>query len=255
MSIVLNEYEWAERALQEREFGSSSSETLIRVAKYYYANHYTKRDVVRMLEQFILQCDSRAILLKWEDRINTAAKYAAKHPPVMIDGISISGAEMERISALSSKPAQRLAFTLLCIAKYKDATATGEPSHWVNTPDNEIMQMANIRTSIRRQSAMYAALREAGLIRFSKKIDNLSVQVLFIEGDDTAAFVRDFRNLGYQCMKYFGGDYFECECCGLTVKGSDTHTGRPRKYCQNCAAEMKTRNSVNAAMRRRAGAA
>ena len=61
--------------------------------------------------------------------------------------------------------------------------------------------MANIKTSIKRQSLMFAELRNAGFIRFSKKIDNLNVQVLFMTPGETAIHIQDFRNLGYQYLK------------------------------------------------------
>ena len=119
----------------------------------------------------------------------------------------------------------------------------------MNTSDKEIMQMANINTSIKRQSLMFAELRDAGFIRFSKKIDNLNVQVQFIQAGETAIHIQDFRNLGYQYLKYYGGAYFECENCGLTVKAQSPAKGRPQKYCPSCAVEVKTRQTVNAVMR------
>ena len=94
-----------------------------------------------------------------------------------------------------------------------------------------------------------AELRDAGFIRFSKKIDNLNVQVRFIQAGETAIHIQDFRNLGYQYLKYYGGAYFECENCGLTVKAQSPAKGRPQKYCPSCAVEVKTRQTVNAVMR------
>ena len=158
--------------------------------------------------------------------------------------------EMASIEKLEGKQLRRLAFTLLCAAKYWDAVSERN-DHWVNTSDREIMQMANIGTSIKRQSAMFAKLKEEGMIRFSRKIDNLNVQVLFIEDGETALHIQNFRNLGYQYLKYYGGLYFECENCGLTVKIQEPARGRRQKYCPSCAIEVKTRQNVNAVMRYR----
>lgn len=80
------------------------------------------------------------------------------------------------------------------------------------------MRMANINQSIKRQSAIYTQLRDACMIRFSRKIDNLSVQVLFVDNSDTAIHITDFRSLGYQYEMYKGGAYFKCANCGVTVK-------------------------------------
>ena len=111
--------------------------------------------------------------------------------------------------------------------------------------------MANINTSIKRQSSMFGQLKDAGMIRFSKQIDNLSVQVLFAEDGDAALRVTDFRNLGYQYMKYHGEPYFECAHCGLTDKIKSATQRRPQKYCAQCAVEIRTRQNVNSVMRLR----
>ena len=160
---------------------------------------------------------------------------------------------MEAIEKLEGKQLRRLAFTLLCVAKYWDAVSE-KNDHWVNTPDREVMQMANVSTSIKRQSAMFAELKAAGMIRFSRKIDNLNVRVVFMEDGEAALHIQDFRNLGYQYLKYYGGPYFECENCGLTVKIQEPARGRRQKYCPSCAIEVGVRQRVNWVMRERRAA-
>lgn len=253
MSIVLNEYEWAERAIKDKVLGKKPYETLSRVAKYYTYKNYSRRDVRRLLDEFLLQCEPAVSLVTWSDTLDSATKSASKYPIVIIDSIDISSKEMDRINALQGKPIKRLAFTLLCIAKYMHAVSEST-NYWVTTPDNEIMKMANISTSIKRQSSMFGQLRDAGMIRFSKQIDNLSVQVLFAEPGETVMRVTDFRNLGYQFMKYHGEPYFECAHCGMTDKIKNPSSGRPQKYCPQCAAEIRTRQNVNSVMRRRVAA-
>lgn len=253
MSIVLNEYEWAERAIKDKLLGKKPYETLSRVAKYYTYKNYTRREVRRLLDEFLLQCEPAVSLVTWSDTLDSAAKSAAKYPLVMIDSIDITEPEMARIATLPGKPIRRLAFTLLCIAKYMH-TLSENTNYWVTTPDNEIMKMANISTSIKRQSSMFGRLKDNGMIRFSKQIDNLSVQVLFAESGNTVLRITDFRNLGYQYMKYLGDPYFECSNCGLTDKIKNPASGRPPKYCPQCAAEIRTRQNVNSVMRRRIAA-
>lgn len=253
MSIVLNEYEWAERAIKDKALGKKPYETLSRVAKYYTYKNYTRMEVRRLLDEFLLQCEPAVSLVTWSDTLDSAAKSATKYPLVMLDCVEITAPEMKRIDALPRKPIRRLAFTLLCIAKFMRSVSENT-NYWVNTPDNEIMKMANISTSIKRQSSMFGQLKDEGMIRFSKQIDNLSVQVLFVEEGDVVLRVTDFRNLGYQYMKYHGEPYFECTHCGLTDKIKNPTNGRPQKYCPQCAAEIRTRQNVNSVMRRRIAA-
>ena len=148
------------------------------------------------------------------------------------------------------KQIKRLAFTLLCLAKYwQIVVPSGD--YWVNNRDNEIMAMANINTSIKRQSMMYWTLRECGMIQFSRKVDNTNVRVCFVEDGDAVMRVTDFRNLGYQYLKYHGEPYFECENCGLTTKINTPNKGCKQKYCRDCAVAIHTKQMVNSVMRRR----
>lgn len=250
MSIVLNEYEWAERAIANRSLGAKPTETLSRISRYYYANKYSKPDIRRLLDSFMLQCNSSVSLVKWSDTLDRLAKNSSKYPLICVGSIKITDMEMGAIKNLKGKQLQRLAFTLLCVAKYWDIVSD-KNNHWVNSPDKEIMKMANINTSIKRQSAMFGELRDAGLIKFSKKIDNLNVQVCFMLSGQVVLEVHDFRNLGYQYLKYNGEKYFECENCGITVKMQNPNKGRPPKYCPDCAVELHTRQIVDSVMRQR----
>lgn len=250
MSIVLNEYEWAERMINGHELGKKPIETLSRVAKYYYANQYSKKEVRKLLDTFLTQCDPSVSLVHWSDTLDRVAKSVDKFPIICLDGIRISQKELEKIETLGGKQVKRLAFTLLCVAKYWDAVSDSN-NHWVNSSDKEIMQMANINTSVKRQSMMFGELRDAGFIRFSKKIDNLNVQVMFMEDGEAAMYIQDFRNIGYQYLKHYGEPYFDCVNCGITVKIQEPSKGRRQKYCPSCAVELHTKQKVESVMRRR----
>lgn len=250
MSIVLNEYEWAERAINNHELGKKPIETLTRVAKYYFENRYSKREVRKLLDTFLVKCDPSASLVHWSDTLDRVAKGVDKFPLIRINGVTITQNELTKIKSLKGKQIRRLAFTLLCVAKYWNNVYNSN-NYWVNSSDKEIMRMANINTSIKRQSMMFGELREAGFLRFSKKIDNLNVQVLFAEEGEPAIHIQDFRNIGYQYLKYYGEPYFECVNCGLTVKIQEPAKGRKQKYCTCCAVELHTRQKVESVMRHR----
>lgn len=251
MSIVLNEYEYAENALAKRELGPRPVETLSRVAKYFYANGYAKPDIRNKLDLFLAQCDPNVSILSWSATLDKLTKTVDKYPLIRLQEVPISKGELKTIEGLRSSQAKRLAFTLLCIAKYRDL-ASQNNHHWVTTGDKDIMNMANINTSVKRQSGLYNQLFQEGLIKFSKKVDNLSVQVLFTDDTETEMSIHNFRNLGYQYMKYYGGDYYDCENCGLTVKTPvNKHAGRKRKYCPECAEALAIKGRVDSVMRYR----
>ncbi len=254
MAIVLNEKEWAEEMINARSLGKKPTETLRRVARYHLDNGLPKREVRAKIELFLLQCDPTASVPKWSNALDRAVQMAMKYPAVNIDSITITKPEMARIDALEGKQLRRLAFTLLCLSKYWNIV-TRSGNGWVNSRDNEIMRMANINTSIRRQSTMYFNLAEAGMIRFSRKVDNTNVQVCFQEDGEPAMQVTTFVNLGYQYMMAHGEPYFVCESCGVTTRIESPNRGRRQKYCRACAAKIDIQYAVNSVMRKRGKAA
>lgn len=94
---------------------------------------------------------------------------------------------------------------------------------------------------------MYFNLKEMGMIRFSKNVDNTNVRVCFITPGETAMVITDFRNLGYQYLKYHGEPYFECVNCGITIKRNNNK----QKYCANCYEEEHLKQRINSVMRQR----
>ena len=248
MSIVLRENEWAQKMIESGDLGKKPSDTLRRVARYYLDAGKTPAAVRQAVESFIIKCDPDASLPGWDNAIDWAIKRAKKISASDIRDIQITDTEIEKISLLDGKQIQRLAFTLLCLAKYW-AQRNPDSDFWVNCKDNEIMSLANISTSIRRQSLMYWTLREAGMIQFSKKVDNTNVRVCFADSGDIALRITDFRNLGYQYLMYCGDPYFKCSGCGITAKIKHPQNNRKPKYCPECAAKIDLQRRVDAAMR------
>lgn len=253
--IVLNENDWAYDMIQSRSLGKKPYETLCRVANYYKeVEGCNKNETRRMVEQFIIQCNPGASIPKWSDTIDYAVAHALKYQSIAIDSIIITKPEIDIINSVSGKQARRLAFTLLCLAKYWDIV-NPESNHWVNSKDSDIMRMANINTSIKRQSLLYHTLNEMGLIQFSKKVDNTNIRVLFMSDGDPEIVITDLRNLGYQYLMYCGEEYFSCSNCGITTKIKRDGVGRKPKYCPECANKIKIQQSVNSVIRKRRSSA
>ena len=254
MSIVTNENEWAQEMIKTRTLGRKPFETMSRVARYYIDQNYTTDEVRQKLDGFLLQCNPTASLPKWSDMLDKALARAVKHEAIEIDNITVTEPEIRKIRELDSVPLKRLAFTLLCLAKYWNEVNPG--SYWVNTKDSEIMNAANIKASTKRQSQLYHTLEQLGYISFSMKVDNTNIKVCFSEEGETALLISDFRNLGYQFMLFEGSsDYIRCQNCGLVVRKNNIvreefpqSAGRPQKYCKLCATQIKIRRKVDSVM-------
>lgn len=240
MGIVLNEREYALEALRRCELGVKPADTLRCVAKYYRAEGYHKAEIHERLEVFLQKCDPGINLVKWQDTVARYVKDAERYPLLEIEGVPITRRELEICGGLTGKQMPRLLFTLLCLAKYSDM-ASEKNNGWVNRSDREIFSMANIVTPTRRKSLMLNDLRGAGLIRFSRKVDNVNINVSCIDKEGEAEMViTDYRNLGYQYLMRCGEPYFECAECGIMVRRANN----AQKYCKGCALEVNIQKTM-----------
>ena len=250
MSIILNEITWAQdvNSCPQPTLGKKPFETLSLMAKYYRHEGMAKAAARNALDMFLLKCDPNANVVSWSDSLDRALKNGFKYAPVEINHVGVSASEIAKVDALKTKQIRRLAFTLLCLCKYWNALRPNN-NNWVRTPDADIMRMANIRTSVKRQCALFRELSNIGYIRFSRQVDNLNVQILFMDNEAPVLFIHNFDNLGYQYLKYHGDPYYyECCNCGVTEKRKDLNS-RPPKYCPTCAGEIARRNRIASAMR------
>ena len=249
-NIVLDEKKWAEDAMNYSGYMGGQMETLIRMAKYYSYLGYTKSNVRNSLRQFMDDRGADSSLVDSQFMINNALRIGLKYPLFVSDGIDVTENELAVIDTVSGVQFQRLAFTLLCLSKYLDQKRANN-NGWVSTPCNDIMRMANLKPSLRKQSELFARLAEAGLIRFSKKVSDTSVQVLFQKQGKSAMHISDFRNLGYQYMSLHHSGYYRCQSCGMMMKTDPKKMGPKFKYCPECAKKISVSQKVNYVMRNR----
>lgn len=244
--IVLDEREWAEDAIANKRMGKKPSDTLRRLAKYYrYVEGRKRSDICDMLEDFVKACDPSANPLDWQEAIKAAAKAGERHPLIQVDGIDVTESEMNTITKLDGTQRQRIAFTLLCVAKYYNA-AREKNNCWVNEELKEIMNMAGVHVSSNRQSAYIHEFYCNDLIALSNRVDNINIRVKFIDDKSPVVMrITDFRNLGNQYLMYHGEPIFQCEMCGLAIR----RRGNRHRFCPDCAAEIHIRQSMESLMR------
>lgn len=253
MSIVLDENAWAGEAIRTKTLGKKPFETLYRVARFYMDNGKSKNETRLLLDKFLIQCNPTASLPKWSVTLDNAIKRASACEAVKIPYITVTDVELDTIKEIKGVQLQRLAFTLLCLAKYY-MTINPKTDGWVSMPDNEIMHMANINTSHVRQDCMYNTLYELGLIQLPRRVDSTSVRVCFIADGNEVFRVDNLANLGYQFMMLNGDkNYYKCANCGKVVKRKHSASigGRPPKYCQECSVKIRMRQNINSVMRLR----
>lgn len=232
--IILDERTWCENVLKSFSMGSSPAGTLNRLAKYYFTLGHKKNDIARLLEEFILRCNPSANIMRWQEVIDNCVRHADRRPLIAVESIPITQKELDLIGALPGQMIRKLMFTLLCLAKYRNAVSPKNDS-WVSYENRDIFKMANIQTTRVRQYTMMNDLLQVGYVGMSKIVDNVSVRVMIIDNDVPVMHISDFRNIGHQYSAISSDNYLECANCGLMVRRS----GNNQKYCHACANHIR----------------
>ena len=235
----------------------------LRLIARYYAQEYhlTPHKIYLKLIELMENAYDDFSIGTWQNFLLDCAKDAAKRPLVSIDYVPVTPRELEIIAAQPEKPVRRVAFTLLCLAKYRNL-ANEKNNDWINYAYRDIFKMANVSATVRVQCQMIRLLCDRGLIHMNRIVDNLSLRVLYVDHDSNggvrcasdhdsnggaqcsldpggtcglstpALKVTDFRNLGYLYLMHSGEAFIYCQNCGILMKPGKN--GR-KKYCSECA--------------------
>lgn len=239
--IVLNEKLYAEECLKNKSISDKPFYTLSILAKYYYhCFGYRKAKIIEFLTDFMAKYYPRYDCNKamWNESIEKIAKNAGKYTMFEIDGVWITEAELKTISNINNKILERLAFTLLCLAKLNNAK-NPKNGGWVNNDAKEVFSLARISCNKSNRYEKLGKLHQLSLLEFPKRIDNLSCRVTYINDDSKKKlFISDFREIGYEYLKYIGGIYERCKECGRLFKVNKHHI----KYCPSCGSGEQSNN-------------
>lgn len=242
--IILNEKEFAEKCINNRQIVGKPFFTLSILAKYYYHHlGYRKKKITSLLIDFMAQNypHYENNKLDWNSNIERIANNAGKYTLYEIDGVWITQSEIDTITNIHNKVLERLIFTFLCLAKLGNIK-NPQNNGWVNVGDKEIFTLARITCNLQERDIKIGKLRKLGLLELPKRNDNLSCRVTFIDDESEKVFqVCDFRELGYEYLKYKGENYIRCSECEILTKGNKNGT---KKYCPSCAQYSPKKNKL-----------
>lgn len=233
MNIIINEVEWVERMLLEHTFDCRPSEAIDRYARYLNKKGCSKEDMQRKIEEMLLRNDSGVSLQRWREKIKDAIRRSNR-PLVELDGVTITKAEIDKINELDSVSLRKIAFTIVCLAKYCNAVR-GDQSNWIFFDPNAIAPLACISFSNDQLYSALGKLCDLGYINLSHMVSSHNIHVNIIDdSSEEALVIDDFRNIGYQYLMYMGEDYIRCELCGLVIR----RTSGRQMYCKKCRERM-----------------
>lgn len=230
--IILNEKEYVLKGLAQKDMEPSKIYSFLYLyARYlYHEKHMEKPGIMKELDIFMEEHVPNYNPVDWSARLEKYADHSGRYPLCQCHGIWVTERELHRIGGIGDKVLERLAFTLLCLAKFGNFRNPDNHS-WISYSNGEIYSMACINTTALEKDLKLGRLRELGFIEYAKKINNLAIRVLCIdENSEKKLFVSDFRKLGYEWRAYQGENYIRCAGCGiLTKKNKGTS-----KYCSAC---------------------
>ena len=234
--IVLNEKKYAIECLENGFVGRKPFFTLSIIAKYYYyCLNYKKSKIEMLLNDFMFKNYSigyQSDRLSWQDTIEKIVKKVNNYTLLELDGVKITKSELETISGIGNPNKERVMFTILCLAKFGIAR-NPQNNGWVNTDSKEIFKMARVSCKAKERELYIGDLCDRGLLELPKRNDNVSLRVTFIDDGDEELFISDFRELGYEYLKYNGENFIRCAECGILTRGNKNRT---KRYCKDCAA-------------------
>lgn len=236
--IIVNEVEFAERCLKEGLCGEKPYKVASILARYYYHEKRLKpKQIKAKLSDFLETYDETYARQteQWLEKMPNIIKYAKEHPLHHITGVSIRKSEMELIGSLHNRTLERLAFTLLCLAKFNNLK-NAQNDNWVNYDWKTIFNLAHISGGDMERAKKLSALAEAGFTERSHLWGNNSSRVVYVtdEGEEVL-FVSDFRELGYEYVNYRSGGFIRCGECDRLFKPSYYN----QLYCSECQGYTK----------------
>lgn len=230
--IILNEKKYVLDTLAQENIEPSKVYSFLYLyARYLYQEkNLRKAGIIRELDAWMREREPNYNPVDWAPRLEKYADASGKYPLCQCDGIWVTEGELHHIEEIGDKVLERLAFTLLCLAKFGNFRNPNN-HNWVSYSNGEIYSMACINTTALEKDLKLARLRELGFIEYAKKISNLAIRVLDLEeSGEKKLLVSDFRTLGYEWRAYKGENYIRCAGCGiLTRKRKGTS-----KYCSAC---------------------
>lgn len=235
--IILNEKEYVSDMLQKKDFEASKIYLFLSLyARYLYQEEgLRKTGIVKKLHEFMDSNYPQYNPVDWNLRIEKYANTAGQYPLCQCSGIWITENELKTVDNLHNKVLERLAFTLLCLAKFGNFR-NPQNHNWLTNSNGEIYAMACINTPAYQKDLKISQLKEAGLLEYARKVTNLNIQVLFVDdASEKTLFVSDFRKLGYEWLLYKGAGYIRCTSCKVLTR----NTNGKRKYCSDCAQARK----------------
>ena len=246
--IILNEPLFAEYILganKSARVNTSIYTTLDIVARYLYQKGGVEKhsDLVKRLSDVAQKLDKDNNSKKWNYSIKKITERKnLKRPLIELLYIPVTQAELAIINSLDGVLLQKVAFSILCLAKFRNA-CNPDNDNWENFDISFVFNRANVVLSQNRKYEIVHKLCDLNLLRVSSMVLNTNIRVNFVNDDSEEVLrVGDFRCLGNVYLRYRGVQIDTCAVCGKLYE----HKKQSKTlYCKSCKDSFRKIGSNN----------
>lgn len=243
MMIIMNEKKFAEDLIEKCMVEKREvTATINLLCRYLYHEKEMKQaGIISYIDEFLSRAYPDYNAGRWYPHILSAIRRSKNRPLHKIDFILVTQSELDTISSLKDEKLERLAFTLLCMAKYHNLRNETN-NNWVNFEGKEIFSQAHIRDSVEKRNKLIYPLKEKGLITNSLKAGHSNIQVNFVDESSPIIYkITEMIDLGYQyyllrrtLSPYYqrGKNLKRCKKCGHYFLGKAKSNNEG--YCPSC---------------------
>ena len=227
---------------------SNPTNTIRKLARYnFYVNGYTKSKNYIAIVDYMSKNFTDFSEIIYQKSIDGCIRDVDKTPFKNIECVKITKSELDKISSLDDIKKQKLAFVLLCTAKYRDQYNPNN-CHKTDISATDLYKMARVVLPKDQRNIYLHFLVQDGLIEPHNNSKTKNKKLLFVSEDNNDEVILelkeiDFKELAYVYMfwKNNGVGFTKCQKCGRTIKQSKT---KPRKYCETCAEIVNNEQSM-----------
>ena len=220
--------------------------TIYRRARYnYFIKNLTDKKNYNEIINFITE-NSTVGLTDFDiyEFVNKAIKSAKKVGLKQVDHIYITKSELDFISKLDDIKLEKVAFVLLALAKYHNEVSEDYDDR-VYIKLSEVKKMARINMNRIDFEYFYANLYDKGVLQHNTSPISTIQIVNFVSHNQEDEIVFELKEVDYLELAYVylswkndGKGYTRCTRCDRLMRQSKT---KPRKYCEECAKEVVTK--------------
>lgn len=216
--------------------------TIYRRAKYnYFIRNLTDKKNYNEIIKFVTEKSELGLTdLELYELVQKTIKTVRKSSLKLVEHIYITQSELDFIVALNDIKLEKIAFIVLCLAKYHNEISEN-PDNCIYFKLNEIKNMARVNMNKIDFEYFYNNLYDVGALQPNNSPTSTIQIVDFVSTDSNDPVVLELKEVDYLELAYVylswknnGKGYDRCQKCDRLMRQGKT---KPRKYCEECARE------------------